>query len=139
MAADKGCNGVEPDVMDAYDNGSETLVPITAQHQLTYNKFIASKAHELGLAVGLKNDIGQLGLLVNDFDFAINEECFYYSECTGYSTSFIAQDKPVFGVEYKEDKADPALFCPKALSMKFSWQLKNLAMDAYRVGCEKYA
>jgi hypothetical protein len=39
-------------------------------------------AHARGLSVGLKNDLEQVKALVADFDWALNERCFRYNECT---------------------------------------------------------
>ncbi len=52
LAVTKGCDGVEPDNMDGYANDSG--FPLTAEDQLTFNRFIANEAHRRGLAVGLK-------------------------------------------------------------------------------------
>ena len=52
LAAEKGCDGVEPDNVDGYTN--DTGVNLSAQDQLTYNKFLATEAHKLGLSIGLK-------------------------------------------------------------------------------------
>jgi hypothetical protein len=59
----KGCDAVEPDNVDGY------------------NRMLARLAHERGLGVALKNDLGQVENLVADFDFAVNEECVAYDEC----------------------------------------------------------
>jgi len=46
-----------------------------------YNRKIAEWAHARNLSVGLKNDLDQIEDLVDDFDWALNEECFAYAEC----------------------------------------------------------
>jgi len=136
MAVDKGCDAVDPDNMDAYSNGKQTGLNLTYDDQLTYNRWIADTAHGLGIAVGLKNDVGQLKDLVDYFDFVVNEQCFQYNECNGYTKTFIVQDKAVFGVEYH---VAPATFCPKANADHFSFDYKKLSLRAYRIGCEKYS
>jgi hypothetical protein len=73
LAASKGCDAVEPDNMDAYQNEQETGITILPEEQLAYNKFIADEAHAVGLSVGLKNDLGQLEDLVDFYDFAVNQ------------------------------------------------------------------
>jgi len=97
LAQTKGCDGVDPDNVDAYTN--DTGLDLTAATQLDYNTFLAEQAHALGLKVGLKNDVDQLSELASSFDFAVNEQCFYYDECDGY-TAFTSADKPVFNIEY---------------------------------------
>ncbi len=97
LAVQKGCNGVEPDNVDAYANKSG--LPLSKHTQLEYNRFLAAEAHRLGLSIGLKNSIEQLDELVTYFDFAINEQCHEYQECSAYQV-FIKQGKPVFNAEY---------------------------------------
>ncbi|MMZ65925.1 hypothetical protein D1872_283710 [compost metagenome] len=58
LAVQKGCDGVEPDNMDGYDNN--TGFTLSADDQLAYNKFIANEARKRGLSVGLKNDLDQI-------------------------------------------------------------------------------
>ena len=89
----RGCDGVEPDNMDAYIN--RPGLPLTAATQLDYNRFLATEAHARDLAIGLKNDVGQLAQLAPHFDFAVNEQCFEYDECGGY-TAFTSQGKRAF-------------------------------------------
>jgi hypothetical protein len=57
--------------MDGYSN--QNGLGLTAADQLAYNRWIAATAHELGLAVGLKNDVDQVADLVTSFDFFVNE------------------------------------------------------------------
>ncbi len=111
-----GFDGVEYDVVDAYAQGHKvTGWRVSAQDQLLFDRALARIAHRNGLSVGLKNDIGQVPTLQPRFDFAINEQCFEYRECTdnpspGYK-AFIRAGKPVFQVEYE---IPPSRFCPKA-------------------------
>lgn len=134
LAVAKGCDGVEPDNMDAYTNLSEVNLPLTYQDQITYNRWIAQEAHARGLSVGLKNDVDQLADLVDYFDWALNEQCFQYNECNNYSI-FTNAGKAVFGVEYQGSVAN---FCPQANAMQLFWLKKKLSLDAWRVGCENY-
>ncbi len=129
-AAAKGCDGVEPDNIDAYE--AETGFPLTAADQLRYNRWLAGEAHRRGLAIALKNDLGQVEELVDDFDFAINEECFFYDECEQL-LPFIAQGKAVLGVEYED-----ADVCARARAMNFSWLLMDLELAGGRQSCEGF-
>ncbi|HEY3450768.1 MAG TPA: endo alpha-1,4 polygalactosaminidase [Myxococcales bacterium] len=132
LAAQKKCDGVEPDNMDGYLN--DTGFTLTAADQLAYNRFIATEAHVRGLSVGLKNDIDQLDDLVGDYDWALNEECVKYNECGGYTTSFIAANKAVFHTEYGAATLADTV-CPKTKPLRFSTLIKKLALDAWRVAC----
>jgi hypothetical protein len=129
LAAQKGCDGVEPDNVDGYNN--ETGFPLTFEDQIAYNTWVADQAHERGLSVGLKNDLDQVSELLPFFDWALNEQCFQYDEC-GLLTPFIQAGKAVFGVEYELQPED---FCPQANAMNFDFLKKHLELDAWRVAC----
>ena len=118
--AQAGFDGVEWDNVDGYSN--RTGFPLTAADQLTYNASLANLAHKYGLTVALKNDVEQVPDLASYFDYAINEQCQQYNECTSYSTNFINAGKTVFQVEYKLhlDK-----FCPQANSANRNAILKD--------------
>jgi endo-alpha-1,4-polygalactosaminidase (GH114 family) len=111
-----GFDGIEYDVVDAYAQGRRvTGFRIGAREQLRYNRSLARTAHSFGLAVGLKNDLGQIAQLEPRFDFAINEQCLQYRECTnnpapGYR-AFLDAGKAVAQVEYR---LQPSEFCPEA-------------------------
>ena len=131
LAVEKGCDGVEPDNVDGYanDNGFS----LTAQDQLGYNKWLAAEAHERALAIGLKNDVDQILELVNDFDFAVNEQCFEYGECE-LLLPFVEREKAVFGVEYE---LEPEEFCERAKSMRLSWLKMEYELDGGRISCDE--
>lgn len=102
-AVSRGCDGVEPDNVDGYQN--DTGFDLDEGDQLDYNRFLASSAHARGLSVGLKNDVDQLDDLAGRFDWALNEECHQYDECGAYD-AFLDRGKAVFHVEYVDDFAD---------------------------------
>ena len=129
LAAQKGCDGVDPDNVDGYAN--DTGFDLSYQDQLAYNTWLANQAHARGLAVGLKNDLNQIPDLLPYFDWALNEQCFQYNECALLSL-FVAANKPVFGIEYERD---PHTFCPQANQMNFDFLKKNWDLDAWRISC----
>ncbi|WP_125625620.1 endo alpha-1,4 polygalactosaminidase [Streptomyces sp. WAC 00631] len=129
MCRDKGFDAVEPDLMDGYLN--RTGFPLTARHQLAYNRMLAELAHERGLAVGLKNDLPQIPELVGSFDFAVNEECAEFGECAAL-TPFVEQDKAVFHAEYALDPDD---YCAESERLRLSSLRKKLSLDAWRRPC----
>ncbi|MDE1464299.1 endo alpha-1,4 polygalactosaminidase [Spartinivicinus poritis] len=97
FASESGCDAVEVDNVDAFENTEETHSYVTYKDQLNYNKWLANTAHQFNLAIGLKNDIQQLKELVDYFDFAVNEQCFAYSnECIRYESTFLKAGKAVF-------------------------------------------
>jgi hypothetical protein len=129
LAVAKGCDGVEPDNVDGYANN--TGFPITYQDQLVYNRLLAAMGHDRGLSVGLKNDLDQIGDLVDSFDWALDEQCWEYSECS-LLAPFVARGRAVFGVEYT---GDPAVFCPPLNALGYSWLKKRIELDAWRIDC----
>ncbi|PWI09928.1 endo alpha-1,4 polygalactosaminidase [Streptomyces sp. NWU339] len=129
MCRDKGFDAVEPDLMEGYDH--DTGFPLTAADQLRYNRMIADIAHERGLSVGLKNDLPQIPQLVDDFDFAVNEECAQYGECAEL-TPFIEAGKAVFHVEYAEPTGE---FCPESRELKLSSMRKKPELGVWRDPC----
>ena len=58
LAQQRGCDGVEPDNVQSYDD--DTGFELTAADQLAFNRRVADEAHARGLAVGLKNGGGRL-------------------------------------------------------------------------------
>ena len=129
LAVKKGCDGVEPDNVDGYTNDSG--FPLTGQHQLTYNTWLAEQAHAPWLSVGLENDLDQVEVLLPYFDWALNEQCFQYNEC-GTLLPFVHAGKAVFGVEYELEQE---AFCPQANAMDFDFLKKRWELDAWRVAC----
>ncbi len=132
VAVSKHCDGVEPDNVDGYAN--TTGFPLTAADQLAYNRHLATAAHARGLSVGLKNDLDQVVDLVGDFDWALNEQCFQYSEC-GQLDPFVTSSKAVFEVEYGSSSLATTV-CPQANADKFESLIKDLNLDAWRVPCQ---
>lgn len=138
LAKDKGCDGVEPDNMDAYTNGSG--FPLDAGTQLDFNRFLATEAHRLGLAIGLKNDVDQLSALAPDFDFAVNEQCHEYGECGGY-VAFTRAGKPVFNAEYqsrwRNNAAERERLCEASRAAGLRTLVLPVALDdSFRFSCD---
>jgi hypothetical protein len=130
VCAQKGFDAVEPDNVDGYANRSG--FPLTYAQQLTYNRMLAEEAHERGLAIALKNDTAQVEDLVDDFDFAVVEECFQYRECGEYSP-FVEAGKAVFATEYNTKNL--ATKCQRAAALDFSLIFKRYDLDAWRRAC----
>lgn len=129
IAAQKDCDGVDPDNMDGYTNASG--FPLSYEDQIKYNTTLAALAHERGLSIGLKNDLEQIPDLLPSFDWALNEECFSHEECA-MLLPFIKAGKPVFVIEY--DLA-PGEFCAQANDMNFNALQKKWELDGFRSSC----
>jgi hypothetical protein len=133
VAEARGCDGVEPDNVDGFDN--DNGFNLSEADQLDFNKFIAAEAHARGLSVGLKNDIDQLGELEPHFDWALNEECFTYTECDAYTGNFIAAGKAVFHAEYV-DQGKLSEVCAVTKPIGLSTLIKNIELDAFQLPCQ---
>lgn len=129
MAAAKGCDGVDPDNVNGYEN--DTGFPLTYNDQLAFNIYLSNAAHQRGLLIGLKNDLDQIEDLLPFFDWALNEQCFTYEECR-LLLPFIEAGKPVFVIEYD---LTPEEFCFEAVEMKFNALQKKYELDAFRFPC----
>ncbi|TPX69120.1 hypothetical protein SpCBS45565_g02652 [Spizellomyces sp. 'palustris'] len=134
LAVQKACDGVEPDNVDGYIN--PTGFPLTSADQLDYNRWLAVQAHARNLSIGLKNDLDQIPDLVNYFDWALNEECYKYSECNKL-TPFKTAGKAVFGVEYT-DKSDTSTLenlCSTPRNLGFNWLVARLSLGGWAYDC----
>ncbi|MBB6552667.1 endo alpha-1,4 polygalactosaminidase [Nonomuraea rubra] len=136
MCKAAGFDAVEPDNVDAYTNDSG--FPLKAADQLAYNAWFANEAHKRGLSVGLKNDVAQIPRLLPYFDFAVNEQCWQYSECTtaqngtyGYD-QFVKAGKAVFQVEYELRTSQ---FCARSNAQNFNSLKKTYDLDGTRTAC----
>jgi len=89
MCKSKGYVAVVPDRVDAYTfdaaGANQTGFNLQASDQLDYNQWLAAAAHAQGLAVGLKNDMEQISVLVGSFDFFLNERCQEAGNCAVYA------------------------------------------------------
>ncbi len=132
---DKGFDGIEPDNVDAFAN--ETGFAIDVADQERFLRWLAAEAHARGLSIGLKNDPELVPSLVEDFDWALTEDCYVDGWCEEM-TPFIAAGKPVFMAEYT-DQLSRSRFaiavCPFAAGLGFSAILKGRDLDATRVAC----
>ena len=137
LAVQKGCDGVEPDNMDGYSNNPGFA--FTATDQLGFNRLIANEAHLRSLSIGLKNDLDQISELVDYYDFAVNEQCFEYQECS-LLAPFINNGKAVLNTEYEQkyvnDVNERDALCVDSISRQFSTLVLPLALDdAFRFSC----
>ena len=138
LAKEKACDGVEVDNLDAYVNNSG--FNLTADDQITYNKYIAVEAHKRGLSIGLKNDLDQIVELEPFYDFAVNEQCHEYNECDMLKP-FTSNNKAVFNAEYNSrylDDSNMTTLCDNSNNINFSTLILPLELDdTFRYDCKK--
>jgi hypothetical protein len=138
LAASKGCDGVEPDNMDGFDNNSG--FDLSEEDQLAFNRFIGNEARSRGLSVLLKNDGPQVEELVDYYDGSLNEECHAFEECEDLQ-AFLDADKPVFNAEYPAGDPDVAsdTICPAAQAFDSRTLVLPLDLDdSYRIDCDAW-
>ncbi len=74
---------------------------------------MADYAHSKGMIIGFKNAIDIIPDVVASVDFAVNENCFTYSECSSYSP-FTKAGKAVFSHNYKSVAQTGSSICSNA-------------------------
>ena len=137
LAVERGCDGVEPDNVDAYLH--ETGFEITPRDQIAYSRALANAAHRRGLAFAQKNGIAFAADLVDYVDLQLNESCHRFDECH-LMAPFSDAGKPILNVEYPGSEAEAEVaaetICPRAeaaglRTLLLPWDLD----DAFRVSC----
>jgi endo-alpha-1,4-polygalactosaminidase (GH114 family) len=136
LAVARGCDGVEPDNVDGYQNDSD--IELSQTDALGFLRLLAREAHARGLSIGLKNALDLVPELVGEFDWALNEECLAYDEC-GALRPFLQAGKAVFHVEYVDDPVDltrrAAEICDDRAIEGFSTLVKTWDLGAPRASC----
>lgn len=138
LAAQKGCDGVDPDNVDGYDN-KENGFGLTSADAVDYLNFLAIGAHGLNMSLGLKNAKEVVPSVIDYLQWEVNEQCVQYSECDSFQP-FIAAGKPVFHIEYPDGSPSISAtnrnkFCNDGSAKGFSTVLKDLNLDDWVVEC----
>lgn len=129
LAKSKGCTGVDPDNVDGY--GHDTGFGLKQSDTVNFLRWLATEAHRRGLSIGLKNGIEILSQVAASVDWAVNEQCHEYAECTAYR-SFISSGKPVFNVEYR---GTLSTLCSKSKPLKLSTIKASLSLSGAADPC----
>ncbi len=137
LAAGKGCDGVDPDNVDGYDNNNG--LGLTASDAVDYLTFLAIGAHGLNMSLGLKNAGEIVNATIDMMQWEVNEQCIQYDECESFQP-FIAAGKPVFHIEYPSDvplvsSSVKASICEDTTASGFSTVLKDLNLDDWVEYC----
>lgn len=142
-AKQRGCDAVDPDNVDGYAN--DTGFRLSRADQVAFLRHLSAAAHERDLGIGLKNAVDLIPDVVDDFDFAVNEECYHYKEC-GKLMPFVMAGKPVWNIEYPdpdnidEAKALAKKICPSGSAKGFRSLVMPMALDdSFRVDCDESA
>lgn len=139
MAADKGCDAVDPDNVDAYNN--ENGLGLTQADAADYVKWLAAEAAKHNMGCGLKNAAAIVPDVRDHIQFSVVEQCGEYKECDQYRP-MIDANKPVFSIEYPsqagtEMPADSlSKECTPPGSAKFSMVMKKMNLDKWVEFCD---
>ncbi|KAJ4012634.1 hypothetical protein NW752_008347 [Fusarium irregulare] len=141
VAADKGCDAIDPDNMDGYQN--ENGLGLTEADTISYVKFLSAEAAKYNMVMGMKNGGDVTEEVLPYVAFCINESCIEYSECDLYAP-YIEAGKPVFNIEYpkgapKVKSKDKKRICSTsgaaANSNGFSKIIKKMNLDKWTMYC----
>ncbi|BCS27799.1 endo alpha-1,4 polygalactosaminidase [Aspergillus puulaauensis] len=143
MAVEKGCDGVDPDNVDAYGNGHGGF-NLQQSDSVDYLNWLSGEAHARGLAIGLKNAGAIIDDVLPNMQWAVNEQCTEWDEC-GDFMPFVDAGKPVFHIEYpKGDETDDEVMvrgrkkeeaCEFDGARRFSTLIKNMKLDHWVQEC----
>lgn len=139
MAVTKGCDGVDPDNIDAFEN--DNGLNLMQADAIDYVNFLADAAHARNLSMGLKNGGAILEQVVGKLQWSVNEQCVQYDECDDFR-AFIEQGKPVFHFEYPKGAPDVnekeiRESCNGEGASGFSSVLKKMELDDWVVECSQ--
>ncbi|GAB1198903.1 hypothetical protein APSETT444_008233 [Aspergillus pseudonomiae] len=136
MAVEKGCDGVDPDNVDGYDN--DNGLDQKKEDSANFMMWLANEAHARNMSIGLKNAV------IDNMQWSVNEQCAQYEECDTYA-AFIKKNKPVFHIEYPkgDDTNNNQLVttsqknsaCDFDGSSNFSTVIKNMNLDNWIQTC----
>ncbi|KAL4918812.1 glycoside hydrolase superfamily [Aspergillus aurantiobrunneus] len=142
LAVEKGCDGVDPDNVDAYDNSNG--LGLGEDDAVDYVNFLAREARERRLAIGLKNAGAIIPSVLTRMQWSVNEQCAQYDECDVYA-AFVRAGKPVFHIEYpKGEETNDAVevtgvrkaqACDFEDADEFSTVIKNMDLDNWVQTC----
>jgi hypothetical protein len=135
--ADLGCDGMDPDNVDGYDN--DTGFNLSENDAIDYLTFLASAVHSQDMAIGIKNAADIVKNVLDQMEWAVNEQCVEYSECAQFQP-FIKSGKPVFHIEYPASAPhvtadEKAALCSDTQAQGFSSLLKDMALDNWFDAC----
>ena len=74
MAAEKGCDAIDPDNVDGYQN--DNGLGLTIDQTVDYLQFLHDQAKCHGMSMGLKNALDIIPQVQDLVAFAVNEQCY---------------------------------------------------------------
>lgn len=142
LAKSKGCDGVDPDNIDAYAHTTGFL--LTQNDAVNYITYLAKQAAQRGLAISLKNSGDIIPKVLDVVQYSVEEACSAYNECDLYKP-FIDAGKAVFHVEYPKGygtvntatvaSSSMAAICTCKPRIRLSPIIKNNNLDSWQQEC----
>lgn len=142
LAAQKRCDGVDPDNVDGYDN--DNGLDLTQDDAVDYMNFLSQAAHVRNLSLGLKNAGAIVPRILDQMQWSVQEQCIQDDECDQFRP-FIEQAKPVFHVEYPKgsstntdvgvSSSSKDRICDNTDAAGFSTIIKNMDLDNWIESC----
>jgi len=125
-AVNKGCDGIDVDNVDGYQvsDVKSWSDPLTKQDAINFTSWLGQTAHDMGLAIGLKNCLDIVDTVGKYYDFAVNEGCIRRNECYWYK-NFLATGKPVLGITYYGLSANREALCKNLNGLPISMIIKD--------------
>lgn len=136
-AASMGCDGVDPDNVDAYNNANG--LNLTLAYAVSYVSFLSGAAHARNLSIGLKNAGELIHHVLDKVQWEVNEQCVKYRGCSTFQP-FITAGKQVFHIEYPNSAPNINVttkeqFCDGSRETGFSTILKDVGLDNWLEVC----
>ncbi|KAL4985079.1 glycoside hydrolase superfamily [Aspergillus falconensis] len=139
-AVEMGCDGVDPDNVDAYNNDQGGL-GLTEDDSADFMNWLATEAHARGLSIGLKNAGSIIPRVITNMQWSVNEQCAEFDECNVFQ-QFVDEGKPVFHIEYPKNGAvstssvDKVAVCAEFKGAEgFSTVVKDIELDEWVQAC----
>lgn len=126
LAASRGFDGIEGDVVDLHLVDTGCTPKITEAQMTSFLEDLSAYAHSLGLAYFAKNVPENAAEWSQFTDGVVVEEAYQYGEAAGYMP-YVNSGKPVFAVEYGSSSPTNAQ-CADANSRGYALFGTNLAL-----------
>ncbi|KAF1955382.1 hypothetical protein CC80DRAFT_93229 [Byssothecium circinans] len=139
LAREKGCDGVDPDNVDGYQN--DNGLGLTPQSSISFMSYLSNLTTPLNLTLGLKNAGDIIATVLPIVHFSVNEECVKENECATFH-QFIDAGKPVFHIEYPQDAgkklrdSEVGKYCGGKGMQGFSTVMKKMELDGWVEYCD---
>jgi len=123
---ERGCDAIDVDNVDLYQvkKVKNWSSPISKDDAIAFTSWLGKTAHEIGIAIGLKNCLDIVDTVGKYYDFAISEHCVGRDECKWYK-NYLQTGKPVFGITYGGLDSNKSALCRNLDGLPITMVIKN--------------